>query len=268
MTEKKMKRIDELMKQFHQINNKGKNDVSDLGSYEGACRGYIRVSTLKQVESHLSLDVQTKQIEDFCKKNNYKLIKIYVDGGISGKEFSNRQAYKDLISDLLPGEFVAVPSLSRLGRNTAQVILEVENIKKKGGYLKILDMNIDLNSEMGSMMLEFMSMMNSQERKQISSRTRVAMTGLIENGKIRTKPRFGWKVKVDEITKEKELIEDPAEQIVIETIREILKENPDATVAEVVRTLEFGNIKIKKSNKIHHQTVGNIIRDNDLRPKI
>ena len=47
--------------------------------------GYIRVSTEKQTNEGVSLEAQKARIASWCKTNDYELVKVYVDAGISGK---------------------------------------------------------------------------------------------------------------------------------------------------------------------------------------
>jgi DNA invertase Pin-like site-specific DNA recombinase len=46
--------------------------------------GYIRVSTEKQANEGVSLEAQEAKIVSWCKANDYELVKVYVDAGISG----------------------------------------------------------------------------------------------------------------------------------------------------------------------------------------
>ena len=46
--------------------------------------GHVRASTAGQVKEGLSLEQQKEEIVDFCEENNYDLIKMYEDAGISG----------------------------------------------------------------------------------------------------------------------------------------------------------------------------------------
>src|SRR5665647_459936 len=64
--------------------------------------GYARVSTKLQVQDGFSLDHQDKVIKEYCEKNNIKLRGMYVDAGISGKDFRIRPQFIKLLANCQP----------------------------------------------------------------------------------------------------------------------------------------------------------------------
>lgn len=95
--------------------------------------GYHRVSTKDQ---HLDRGIQG--IEDFCKKNNIFLEKIFVDK-MSGKTF-DRPRYTVLKEDVLrPGDTLIVYELDRLARNKKAISEELRYYEEKGIRVMILD---------------------------------------------------------------------------------------------------------------------------------
>ena len=52
--------------------------------------GYLRVSTIGQVEEGVSLDAQRAKIQAWCLANDVELTGMFVDAGISGKRADNR----------------------------------------------------------------------------------------------------------------------------------------------------------------------------------
>lgn len=95
--------------------------------------GYHRVSTKEQ-----HADRGIIGINDFCKKNNINLQKIYVDK-ISGKNF-DRPRYIVLKEDILrKGDTLILYELDRLGRNKEGIKKELLYFKEKGIRLMFLD---------------------------------------------------------------------------------------------------------------------------------
>jgi site-specific DNA recombinase len=81
---------------------------------------YVRVSSARQVEDGLSLDVQERQCRDFAERQGWELREgdVYVEAGVSGGRAS-RPALDALMAAVDAGEVQAVvtPRVDRLGRN-------------------------------------------------------------------------------------------------------------------------------------------------------
>lgn len=94
---------------------------------------YCRVSTDKQDQLN-SLDAQKKFFTEYTERNNYKLIKIYADEGISGTKIKKREAFQNLMLDAQKGEFntVVVKDISRFARNTVDFLQSIRMLKSLG----------------------------------------------------------------------------------------------------------------------------------------
>jgi len=90
---------------------------------------YIRVSTDDQVgEDKFGLSIQLAEIKDYCIKNEFHVIKIYEDAGVSGAE-QNRPALNDMLEDAKNNLFtkVVVAKFDRLARELyLQLFIEKE----------------------------------------------------------------------------------------------------------------------------------------------
>ena len=78
---------------------------------------YCRYSSDNQrVES---ISAQIRAIKEFCKKNNYNLVKIYADEAISGTSTEDREEFLQMIEDskLCNFEYVIVHKFDRFARN-------------------------------------------------------------------------------------------------------------------------------------------------------
>ncbi len=69
--------------------------------------GYRRVSMREQVDGH-SLDAQEKNIRDYANHNDWELIELYSDAGISAKKNSHRPSLARLMEDAKAGKFDVV----------------------------------------------------------------------------------------------------------------------------------------------------------------
>lgn len=119
--------------------------------------GYVRVSTQEQNEG--------RQTEAF---SNMGIDKVYIDKQ-SGKNI-NRPQLTEMLSYIRDGDTVVVESISRLARNTKDLLDIVEKIKNKGASLISLKENIDTDSVSGKFMLTIFAAMAELERGYILER--------------------------------------------------------------------------------------------------
>lgn len=110
--------------------------------------GYHRVSTSEQ-----NLDRGVNGIEEFCKKRNYPLEKIFVDK-ISGKTF-DRPRYTVLKEDVLrSGDTLILYELDRLARTKKGITEELRYFEEHGIRVMFLDIptsTIDFSDEADAM---------------------------------------------------------------------------------------------------------------------
>ena len=98
--------------------------------------GYARVSTTKQ-----DLSRQKLKIKEFCENNNYELIEIIEDFGISGV-VADRKGYIELQSKTYKdADMIVISELSRLSRqeDVTETVYNIQQIINKGLSVILLD---------------------------------------------------------------------------------------------------------------------------------
>jgi DNA invertase Pin-like site-specific DNA recombinase len=93
--------------------------------------GYTRVSTERQAEEGLGLDVQAQLIREHAKSAGLRLHGIVEDAGVSGA-VEDRPGLADLMERLAPGVVVVVPRLDRLARDLLTQEFLLRDIRKRG----------------------------------------------------------------------------------------------------------------------------------------
>jgi DNA invertase Pin-like site-specific DNA recombinase len=146
--------------------------------------GYIRVSTDEQAAEGVSLDVQRAKIEAWCELNDFELLDVFADEGISGKRVDNRLGLQDALDRVCREKAaLVVLKLERMIRCTRDAIDIAEDLRKAGADLVSLTERIDTTSPMGEFFYVLMAAMAQLERRQIGERTKVALAHMRSNGK-------------------------------------------------------------------------------------
>lgn len=117
---------------------------------------YIRVSTQGQNTAR----------QDAKFDESYK---VFTDKA-SGKEAKSRPALQDMLSYIREGDTVTVESISRIARNTRDLLSIVEAITEKGAEFISLKESIDTRTAQGKFMLTVFGAMAQLERETIRSR--------------------------------------------------------------------------------------------------
>ena len=149
---------------------------------------YVRVSTVKQNEA--------RQIEALEK---YGIERWYTEK-ISGKD-ANRPKLREMLEYVREGDTVHIHDLSRLARSTADLLVIVDQLSKKGVHLVSNKENIDSSTPTGKLMLTMIGAINEFERTNILERTREGITIAKREGVYKGRKPIDVPENWDEVTK-------------------------------------------------------------------
>ena len=121
--------------------------------------GYIRCSTIEQNEAR-----QLKMMEE---QNAERL---FIDKA-SGKN-TDRKAFKEMMAFVRAGDTVIVESISRIARNTRDLLSIVSDLTEKGVEFVSLKENMDTTTPQGRFMLTVFGALAELERENILERQR------------------------------------------------------------------------------------------------
>ena len=144
--------------------------------------GYVRVSSLDQNEAR-----QVKALMDAGVSEDA----LYIDKK-SGKDIE-REQLKSMLSFARKGDTVITESISRIARNTKDLLSIVEDLSNRGIEFVSLKEKIDTTTPQGKFMLTVFSAMASLEREQILERQREGIALAKERGVYEGRP----KLKID-----------------------------------------------------------------------
>lgn len=120
---------------------------------------YVRCSTIEQNEAR-----QLKMAEE------QNAEKVFMDKA-SGKN-TNRAAFKEMMAFVRAGDTVVVESISRIARNTRDLLSIVSELTEKGVEFVSLKENIDTTTPQGRFMLTVFGALAELERENILERQR------------------------------------------------------------------------------------------------
>lgn len=94
---------------------------------------YCRVST--ETENQLnSLETQKAFFVEYARKNGHHLVRLYADEGLSGTKIKRRKEFQQMMADAEQGSFemIVVKDISRLARNTVDLLQSIRRLKALG----------------------------------------------------------------------------------------------------------------------------------------
>ena len=132
--------------------------------------GYVRCSTIEQNEAR-----QLKMMEE------QKAKKLFIDKA-SGKN-TDRKAFKEMMAFVRAGDMVIVESISRIARNTRDLLSIVSELTEKQVEFVSLKENIDTTTPQGRFMLTVFGALAELERENILERQREGIAIAKDAGK-------------------------------------------------------------------------------------
>lgn len=141
-----------------------------------------------QEEQLSSYENQVNYYREFISKHEeYELVDIYADEGISATNTKKRDAFNRLIQDCRGGKVdrILVKSISRFARNTLDCIKYVRELKELGVGVTFEKENIDSLDSKGEVLLTILSSLAQDESRSISENATWGIRKKFERGEVR-----------------------------------------------------------------------------------
>lgn len=242
---------------------------------------YCRVSTLYE-EQKKSLEEQQKQWRELAKEKECVTAKcgafykkngeikacqgMYVDEGITAKDYMHREAFKQMIEDAKQGKFdtIFIEDVSRFSRNAEVGIKIYKDLRQHGVNVHFRKEGLDTNNIDNDYILMFAFSMAEKENQMKSARVKWGISRVHKDGRINTFPPIGYRMKsLEETGNKKGVLEiDPQGAEVVKYIFYLYTERLEG-MHNIALILNKQNIKTKKG-KIWSQNTVRVVLENEL----
>lgn len=138
---------------------------------------YVRVSTKEQNEG--------RQLEAL---KPYSIEKIFSEK-VSGKNTKDRPELQEMLTFARTGDTVYIESISRLARNTLDLLHIVEQLTDKGVHLVSLKESIDTSTPQGTFMLSVFASLSQLEREVTKQRQQEGIDLALKEGRAYGRPK-------------------------------------------------------------------------------
>lgn len=147
---------------------------------------YIRISVADNNRAmSLGAEAQIADIDSFIKANpDKKIVRQFVEDGASGASIDNRPVFNELLAYLKKNRNcgLIVKNITRLSRNIADVVRLVSGELKNRRIISLDMPDIDFGTSNGFFVLLTFANFAEYERRQISERTKSALSVLKSKG--------------------------------------------------------------------------------------
>jgi site-specific DNA recombinase len=216
--------------------------------------GYVRVSTDKQADEGVSLNLQAEKIRSYCQLYNLELVDLIEDSGESAKDL-NRPGVQMAIGmmDRKIVQGIVVYKLDRLTRSILDMGNLIQKYFDKGTRLISVQEQIDTSSATGKFFLNIMMSFSQYERELIGERTRAAMRHKISRNEHAGEIPFGKRLGPDKI----HLEDSPEEQRSLVHLRHL--RNAGFSIRKIADRLNLDGLPAR-GKRWHPTSVANILR--------
>lgn len=144
---------------------------------------YCRVSTDKE-DQLMSLQAQKEYFEEYAARNNYELVELYADEGISGTKLKKRKEFNRLMADAQQGKFecVFVKDVSRLARNVVDFLQSIRKLKALDIDCRFVTANMSNND--GELTLTILAAVAQEESANLSGRVKFGKRRNAQKGRV------------------------------------------------------------------------------------
>ena len=159
---------------------------------------YARVSSSSDEQLNSFAAQNRYYTELISGKDNWQLVDIYADEGITGTSIEKRDDFKRMLRDCECGliDRILVKSISRFARNTTECLETVRSLKARGVSVYFEKEGIDTGKVSGEMLTAVFASLAQAESQSISGNMRWSYRRRMESGEFNT-CRAPWGFRLD-----------------------------------------------------------------------
>jgi DNA invertase Pin-like site-specific DNA recombinase len=142
---------------------------------------YCRVSTLEKGQK---VEMQARELKDYCSRRGWDIVEEYVDEGISGAK-DKRPSLDRMMADAHRRMFdaIVVWKFDRFARSTSHLLRALETFQALGIEFVSLTEGVDTSTPMGKMIFTVLGAVAELERSLIAERVRGGLRNAKAKGK-------------------------------------------------------------------------------------
>lgn len=226
--------------------------------------GYLRYSSHMQ-DGGVSIEYQIAEVEEYAKKNGYRIVEWYIDKATTGKEVAGRDNFIRLFKDIEAGktpDTLLIWGTNRAFRNSIESAIYREKLRKHGVKLLSATQQIDDDSTSGRFMIDIIARVDQYKVEEIGEHVSAATRLLINEGFHAggTAP-FGYQVvPVMHNGKErKKIVPNEEEAPVVQDIFEMFLNG--SNIGTIMTRLKVRGITNRKGKFFPRDTIRDILRN-------
>ena len=219
---------------------------------------YERVSSDDQKRFGFSIETQIENLEEYCRKNNMKIVDHYTDEGVSGaKVIRKRPALARLLEDVQAGkiDIILFTRLDRYFRNVQEYFKCQEILDKHNVHWKAIHEEYDTTTPNGRFAITIFLAIAQNERDKGSVRVSDVLQGKLKKREVSFggKNPWGYKKERDEngILR---LVKDPETQEACQAFWDLMLQYENMEKAGTYVNNTYG---VNRSRRVWYQTIRN-----------
>jgi len=221
---------------------------------------YIRVSTEGQAERGLGLEVQREDIQRFCEQQEWELLRVYEDAGVSGATPPpDRPAFAKLLADLEANgvDKVVVARLDRLARDLGGQLWAEKELLVNGVELVSVAEPFRGDDPVAIAFRQIIGVFAELEKRQLVRRLQAGRSAKHRRGGYAGGQTIPYGLRVQGEADEAVLVADPDEASVVQEIHQLRAAGE--TLRGIANKLNDQGIPTQKGSQWAPQTVKNVL---------